>query len=144
MQNTQHEPMEYRLRWVPDAIFLHWACRFHVVYVNFISVRYQTQTRFSVEYGLKAYIPLRCQPLHVGVWRWVTPRTRRFRVTYTNMLVSKNAKIFVTPNAKHKICVTPNVNHHASQWNIALGPQPKFSRWPCTFHVVCAHFIRIG
>ena len=43
------------------------------------------------------------------------------------MLVSKNAKICVNPNAKPKICVTPNAN----QWNIGCA---KFSRWPCTFH----------
>ena len=30
------------------------------------------------------------------------------------MLVSKNAKICITPNANAKICVTPNV----SRWNI--------------------------
>ena len=30
-----------------------WACTFHVVYVNFICVGHPTQTRFSVEYGLK-------------------------------------------------------------------------------------------
>ena len=23
-------------------------------------------------------------------------------------------------------------------------PNAKFSRWPCTFHVVCAHFIHVG
>ena len=38
-----------------------------------------------------------------------------------NMLVPKNAKICITPNANFKICVTPNAN---------------VSRWPCTFHFV--------
>ena len=36
--------------------------------------------------------------------------TPQFRVGDTNMLVSKNAKICVTPNAKSKICVTLNAN----------------------------------
>ena len=34
------------------------------------------------------------------------------------MLVSKNAKIWVTPNANAKICVTPNANPQRSRWNI--------------------------
>ena len=46
-------PVEYRWRWVPNAKFSRWACTFHVVYVNFICVGHPTQTRFSVEYGLK-------------------------------------------------------------------------------------------
>ena len=41
-------------------------------------------------------------------------------VGYTNMLVSKNAKICVTPNVNAKICVTPN----ASQRNIACVGSP--------------------
>ena len=41
-----------------------------------------------------------------------------YHVGDTNMLVSKNAKICVTPNAKPKICVTPTPNPNASQWNI--------------------------
>ena len=32
----QRKPMEYRLRWVPDAKFSRWACTFHVFYVNFM------------------------------------------------------------------------------------------------------------
>ena len=39
------------------------------------------------------------------------------------MLVSKNAQICGTLNMKHNICVT------------------KMTRWPCTFHVVCAHLV---
>ena len=45
----QCEPMEYRLRWVPNAKFLHWACTFHVC-VNFICVGY-ANTVFS---GIRA------------------------------------------------------------------------------------------
>ena len=39
------------------------------------------------------------------------------------MLVSKNAKICVTPDANAKICVTPNAN----RWNITLHVD---SLWP--------------
>ena len=47
---------------------------------------------------------------------------REFGIGDTNMLVSKNAKFCITPNAKHKICVTPNAN--ASQWNIICVGSP--------------------
>ena len=62
------------------------------------------------------------------------------------MLVSKNAKICVTPNANPKICVTPNANpqckevEYRSRW----VPNAKFSRWPCRFHVVCASFFALA
>ena len=38
-QNSQRESVEYRLRWVPNAKYLHWPCTFQVVCVNFICVR---------------------------------------------------------------------------------------------------------
>ena len=38
----------------------------------------------------------------------------QFRVGDTNVVVSKNAKISITPNVNAKICVTPN----AIRWNI--------------------------
>ena len=51
-QNPQRESVEYRLRWVPNAKSSRWPCTFHVVCVNFICVRWPTQTQLSVEYGL--------------------------------------------------------------------------------------------
>ena len=67
-------------------------------------------------------------------------------VGYANMLVPKNAKIWVTSNAKHKICVTPNAKPQSEpmEYRLRWVPNSKFSRWPCTFHVVCAHFICVG
>ena len=60
----------------------------------------------------------------------------------TNMLVSKNAKICVTPNANSKICVTPNANLQLEsveyRWRWVFWRW--YSRWPCIFHVVCASF----
>ena len=55
----------------------------------------------------------------------------KFCVGYTNMLVSKNAKICVTPNAKHNICVIPTQNPNASQWNIGCvgSPMQNLSQW---------------
>ena len=41
------QSVEYRWRWVPNAKFSHWACTFHVVYVNFICVGHSTQTHFQ-------------------------------------------------------------------------------------------------
>ena len=61
----------------------------------------------------------------------------QFCIGYTNMLVSKNAKICVFFNANPKNCVTPNANPQRESVEYRL-------RWPCTFHVVCAHFICIG
>ena len=57
------------------------------------------------------------------------------------MLVSKNAKICITPNAKHKICVTPTQNPKASQWNIGCVGSPTqnmamyISCCLCSFHL---------
>ena len=53
------------------------------------------------------------------------------------MLVSKNAKICITPNANTKICITPNANPQHEQ-------EEYRSRWQCRFHVVCAHLISVG
>ena len=58
----------------------------------------------------EAYIPLRCKTICIGSLRWPRPPTPQFCVWDANMLVSKNAKICVTPNANAKICVTPNAN----------------------------------
>ena len=53
-------------------------------------------------------------------------------ITYSNMLVSKDTKICVTPNANVKNLPYPQ-------------QQPlNFSRWPCTFHLFCVDFIRVG
>ena len=38
MQNPQRESVECRLRWVPNAKFLHWPCTFHFFGVDFIHV----------------------------------------------------------------------------------------------------------
>ena len=78
---------------------------------------------FSVEYGLKAYIPLHRKTICVGSWRWLTPPTPQFRVGDNNMLVSKNAKICITRKAKYKICVTPNAKpkREPMEYNFRVG-----------------------
>ena len=58
-----------------------------------------------------AYIPLQRENTRVGPSHWGYCPTREFCVGDTNMLVSKNAKICVTPNANAKICVTPKVEY---------------------------------
>ena len=40
----------------------------------------------------------------------------QFHVGDTNMAISQNAKICVSPNAKPTICITPNKTPNASQW----------------------------
>ena len=67
-------------------------------------------------------------------WRWSAGNT--------NMLVSKNAKICLTPKADTKICLTPNAkpNRESVKYRLRWVPNAKLLRWPCTFHVVCAHF----
>ena len=70
-----------------------------------------------------------------------TPNARVLR-----MLVSKNAKICVTPNVNSRICITPKANpqHEQVEYRSRWVPNVKFLRWPCRFHVVCAHFILVG
>ena len=89
-----------------------------------------------------AYIPLQRKTIHVESWRWLRPPTPQFHVGDTNMLVSKNGKIYV----KHKICVTPNTKPQCKpmEYRLCWAPNAKFLRWPCTFHVVCAHFICVS
>ena len=41
---------------------------------------------------------------------WAIPPMQKLCVEVTNMLVSKNVKICLTPHAKPKICVTPKAN----------------------------------
>ena len=53
------------------------------------------------------------------------------------MLVSKNTKICITPDANNKICVVPNAKSQCEPMEYRL-------HWEFTFHVVCAHFIRVG
>ena len=65
-------------------------------------------------------------------------------VTYTNMLVSKNTKICVTPDAKHKICITPKAKpqRKSVEYRLRWVPNSNFLRWPSTFFGV--YFIRVG
>ena len=53
LRYPQRESVEYRLRWVPNAIFLRWPCTFHVVSAHFICFGYPMRIQFAVEYGLK-------------------------------------------------------------------------------------------
>ena len=79
-----------------------------------------------------AYIPLVTQNHSRWVSRWLRPPTPQFRVGDTNMLVSKNAKICLTPNANSKICITPNANplHEQVEYR---SPGVGSSRW--AFHL---------
>ena len=107
----------------------------------------QSLGRILPQVGMtKAYIPLRRKTIRVGSSRWLRPPTPQFHVGDTDMLVSKNAKICVTPNAKPKICVTPNAN--PQQESVEYRLCWVFWQWglhgTCTFHVVCVNFISVG
>ena len=82
----------------------------------------------------KASIPLRRKTTGVGA-------NLNF-VGDTNMLVSKNAKIRLTPNAKHKTCVTPNAKPQRKEieYKLLWVPNAKFSHWPCTFNLFWCRF----
>ena len=82
-----------------------------------------------------AYIPLRRKTFCVGSSRWLRPLTPQFRLGDTNMLVSKNAKICVTPNENIKFALPPTQNPNASQWNIGSVGSPMQN-----FRVVHVHF----
>ena len=75
-------------------------------------------------------------------WRWGyalgQPPNVKICVGSTNMLVSKNAKVCVTPNAKPKICVTPNAN----QWNIGYVGSTMQNFALAVYISFCADFIR--
>ena len=108
-----------------------------------ISERSKTSVHRTFHKNAKANIPLRRKTNGFGALHWVTPPTRRFCVTRTNMLISKNPKICVSPNVNFKICVSPNAKpqHESVEYRLRWVPNAKCSRWPCTFHVVCVNFI---
>ena len=85
---------------------------------------------------IKIFIPLQRETTCVGILRWSSPPTPHFRVGDTNILVSKNAKMCVTPNAN------PQCKQVEYRWRWVSNIRGW--RWPCRFHVVCVHFIRVG
>ena len=77
-----------------------------------------------------AYIALRRKTFCVGSSCWLKPPMPKFCVAYTNMLVSKNIKICVSPNTKHEICVTPKAKPFALGPHVGLNPQCQNFAWP--------------
>ena len=71
-----------------------------------------------------AYIPLQRKTIGVGSCRWLRPPMPQFCVGYTNMLVSKNARMCVTPNTKPKICISPNAKpqHKSVEYRLRWVP----------------------
>ena len=51
----QREPMEYRLRWVPNVKLSRWPCTFHFVCAHFVCVGYPTRTQLCVSVVIKRY-----------------------------------------------------------------------------------------
>ena len=90
----------------------------------------------------KAYISLRSKTIGVGSWRWLRPPMPQFCFGYTNMLVSKNTKICVTPTRNLKFAFPPTRNPNACQWNIGCtGSQTQISHFG---HVHFMFFVSIA
>ena len=72
--------------------------------------------------------------------RWglalVKTPTPEFCVGDTNMLVSKNTKICVTPDA--------NPQRQSVEYRLRWVLNANFSRWPCTFHFLVLISIALG
>ena len=104
---------------------------FKVVKALFLCVTFPS---FKDKKELNLYSTAR-QNSRIGDSRWSIHLTREFHIGDTNMLVSKNAKICVTPNTNSKICVTVNANPQRKQveYRSRWVPNAKFSRWPYTF-----------
>ena len=93
--------------------------------------------------NLKPIFHCDAKPFALGPGIGLDPQRPNFaKVGDTNMLVSKNAKICVTPNAKHKICVIPNAKpkREPMEYRLHWVPKAKYSHWPCRFHVVYPFF----
>ena len=69
---------------------------------------------------MKTYIPLQRKNIRLAQ----TPKAK-FCVGNTNMLVSKNVQICVTPNAKSQ--------RESVEYRLRWVPNAKFLRWLCTF-----------
>ena len=68
------------------------------------------------------------------------PPTPRFRVTYTNMLISKIAKISFAPTPNLKCALSPTPTPDAVEFRLSCVPNAKFPHWQCTFHFICVDF----
>ena len=106
------------------------ACRIHrgrlhvVVIYNLLA--HITFCVFGLRF-CKAYIPLRREKTSLRPSHWAIPLTQEFCVGDTNMLVSNNAKICVTPNTKAKISFPLVTQHKPSlQWNMGLRKCKRF------------------
>ena len=70
-----------------------------------------------------------------------TPKAK-FHIGDTNMLVSKNAKICVTPTRTLKFALPPTQNPNPSQWNIGCVGSPGVGA--CIGHVHFMLFVSIS
>ena len=104
------------------------------VFMHIHSVSMQTQTQTT-----KAYIPLGRKTIRVGYWRWLGPQTPHFCVTYTNILVS-----FRLGDTNFLRPLTQNPQRESVEYRLRWVPNANFLHWPCTFHILCVDFIRVG
>ena len=118
VQTTLHVHVLNHIRFL--EIDLHW------VHLSLYSTATQNPLRWGFALGNTS---------NLSILRWV----------YQHVGI-QNTKICVTPKAQHKICITPNLKpqREPMKYRLRWVPNAKLLRWLCTFHVVCAHFIRIG
>ena len=75
------------------------------------------------------------------------PPNVKICVGNTNMLVSKNAKICLTPKRNIKFAFPPkqipnaNPQRESVKYRLNWVPNANFLRWSYTFHVFCVYFI---
>ena len=99
------------------------------------------KVEFPLKYKLKEQT-LKPMRKHLRwVLHWLRPLTQNWErrtqhVGNTNMLVSKNAKICVTPN--------PKPQHESVEYGLCWVPNATFSRWHCTSLFVGVDFIHVG
>ena len=92
---------------------------------NFVKVSTLQVCLLSQDVKLSLYSTATRIPARFGVSRWSRPLTRRFCVTYTNMLVSKKACVpnatpylpNAIPSLPNATPYLPNATPNANQWN---------------------------
>ena len=100
---------------------------------------------------IKSYIPPERKPISIGVLHWSRPPMRAFRVTDTNILVSKkpqipivNLKIQLSPCVGHNAALCPRYAQHEPQNEQVENGSVGFalgSRCACRFDVVCLFLV---
>ena len=90
----------------------------------------------------KAYIPLRRKKGALGPGVGLAPQRHYFALV-TNMLVSENAKICLSPDAKRKICVSPDAKPQRQpvEYRLHWVPGVGSLRWVFALGMYISYFL---